>query len=110
MTLLVDMTSKDVINYIKSVSNYPKTNPLSPYITIPIDQFDLYAWAKAYEEGLPEVSDHIYDMYVRYLQRQQIMYPDIWDEVSLECFKDGSWQFTGMFINDHNTDDEEWLL
>ena len=110
MTLLVDMTNKDVIRHIKDYLAIPKTDPLSPWITIPQGQMDLYRWAVAYEEGLPEVPDDIYDMWTRALQRQQIMFPDIWDKVSIACFEDGSWQFTGMFIHGHDPDDEVWLL
>lgn len=109
MTLLVDMTNKDTINHIKEFSALPKTDPMSPWVTIPMGQMDLYRWAKAYEEGLPEVPDDIYDMFTRSLQRQEIMFPDIWQKVSIDCFRDGSWQFTGMFIHNHNEEDEEWI-
>ena len=106
----VDLHNKDVKRHIADSLALPKGDPRSPWVLIPRDQFDLYKWAKAYEDLEPIVSDHIYDMFTRYLQRQKIMFPDVWDEVSLACFADGSWQFTGMFIHDHDPEDEEWLL
>ena len=109
MTLLVDMSNKDIIHHIRRMIALPKTDPLSPYNTIPSGQMDLYNWAVAYEEGLPEVPDDIYDMWTRALQRQEIMFPDIWEKVSIDCFRDGSWKFSGMFIHAHNDEDEEWL-
>jgi len=106
----VDLNNKEVISHIEDLLSLPKTDTRSPFITIPKDQFYLYTLAKAYEELEPIESDHVYDMFTRYLQREQIMFPDIWDEVSLKCFEDGSWQHTGLFIHDHDPDDEEWLL
>ena len=110
MSSTVDFQNKDVKQHIVEKLALSKTDPKSPYQTIPHDQFDLYVWAKAYEEMEPIVSDHIYDMYTRYLQREMLMFPCIWDEVSLQCFKDGSWEYTGLFIESHNKEDEEWLL
>lgn len=110
MSVVVDFNNKDVIRYIDEVLALPSTNPRSPHVQIPRDQLTHYQWAKAYEELEPIVSDAIYDMHTRYLQRQQMMFPDIWDEVSLTCFQDGSWQFTGMFIEQHDPEDEEWII
>jgi hypothetical protein len=110
MSLTVDFTNKDVKRHIDKLLSLPKDDELSPHVTIPKDQFDLYLWAKAYEELEPIVSDHIYDMHTRYLERQQLMFPDIWKEVCLECFRDDSWRYTGMFIEAHDPDDELWLL
>ncbi len=107
----VDLNNKEVISYIEEVLALSKTHSRSPYVTIPQDQFFLYKLAYAYEVDMePIESDHVYDMFTRYLQREQIMFPNVWAEVSLKCFEDGSWQHTGMFINDHDPEDEEWLL
>lgn len=106
----VDLDNKDIKRYIERALSLPKTDGRSPYTTIPRDQYDLYKWAKAYEELEPLVSDHIYDMFTRYLQREQIMFPVIWDEVSLTCFEDESWKYTGLFIEGHIKEDEDWLL
>ena len=110
MSLLVDFSNKEVKDHIRQFLALTKTDDVSPWITIPRDQFTLYKWAKAYEELQPLVTDHIYDMFVRYLRREQIMFPTIWESCSLSCFKDASWSYTGMFIEGHNKEDEEWLL
>ncbi len=106
---MVDLKNKDIRKHIKWSLSLPHGSPFSPYTSIPNNQFCLYRWAKAYEELEPIATDHEYDMFTTYLQRQQAMFPDIWEEVSLACFRDGSWQHTGMFINDHDPEDEEWL-
>lgn len=108
--MAVDLDNIEVRDYIARASALPHADMLSPYKSIPVAQYDLYHWSKMYEELEPVVSDHIYDMHVRYLQRTEIMFPDIWKEVSLQCFKDGSWQYTGLFIEDHDPEDEEWIL
>lgn len=110
MSVVVDLNNKDVIAYIKGALALPHTHMLSPYVGIPRAQFDHYRWAKAYENFEPIVEDNVYDMHTRYLQRKQITFPDVWDEVSLTCFRDGSWQHTGMFIKSHDPEDEEWLI
>lgn len=110
MSTHVDFQNKDVKNFIAEKKALDINSMYSPWVTIPQDQFDLYRWAKAYEELEPIVSDYIYDMFTRSLQRDQKMFPDIWDKVSLQCFKDGSWIYTGLFIESHIEEDEEWLL
>lgn len=109
MSSLVDFQNKDVKAYIKKARELPETDYFSPYCSIPRDQFAHYLWAKAYEDLEPIVSDYIYDLHAKHLKRSQEMFPDIWDEVSLQCFKDGSWEYTGMFIFNHDPEDEEWL-
>lgn len=109
-TVLVDFQNREVNIFIKEKLALDRNNVDSPYITIPKDQFTHYQWAKAYEEFEPIVSDEYYDMHTRYLQREKSMFPEIWEEVSLTCFRDGSWEYTGLFIESHNEEDEEWLL
>lgn len=107
----VDFNNKGVKQHIADSLLLPKTHPRSPWVTIPNDQFYLYRLSYAYEvEMEPIESDHVYDMFTRYLQRQEIMFPEVWDAASLTCFRDGSWQHTGMFIHGHDPEDEEWLL
>lgn len=102
--------NKEVKAHIRWVLSLPHDHEFSPYTYIPKDQFHHYLWSKAYEELDAIVSDHIYDMHTRYLQSHQSMFPDIWEQVSLNCFRDDSWKYTGLFINEHNIEDEEWLL
>ena len=98
----VDFENKDIIRHI--------SNNTTAHIDIPKEQFYLYVWAVAYESLEPIVEDKIYDMQVRYLERQQLMFPEVWEQCSMECFRDGSWKYTGMFIEAHNKEDEDWLL
>jgi len=53
--------------------------------------------AKAYELGEPILEDNVYDMCIRKLQRDIEADPKLWEELCTPEFKDGSWQYTGMF-------------
>lgn len=61
------------------------------------DQEFILRCAKAYERGEQVVEDKVYDMCVRRLQRSVEANPKLWEEVCMPQFKDGSWQYTGMF-------------
>lgn len=110
MSSTIDLTNKETKKHIAESLALPRDHHYSPWVNIPLNQFQLYLWSKAYEEMDAIVTDSLYDMQVRYLQRLQTMYPEVWEECCFACFRDGSWEFTGMFITDHDPDDEEWLL
>lgn len=62
----------------------------------------LLDWAKAYEEGVSEVEDSVYDAQVRLLQRLEKEHPRDFESCyfAYPMFKDGSWKYTGSFYHD----------
>lgn len=99
MTARVDLQNPEVIEHIKWSKLLPPDHNSSPRRYIPLDQQQLIDMARAYEAGDTLVPDRIYDMMVRYLQRQQLMFPLIWDTVSLPQFEDNAWTYTGSFYH-----------
>lgn len=59
----------------------------------------LVYFARAYEEGEPEVTDHEYDLLTKYLIRLEEEMPEIWKEALIPEFEDGSWKYTGSFYH-----------
>jgi hypothetical protein len=63
------------------------------------DQRFLLAAAYAYNTGQQWISDHIYDLSVRYMQTMCERYPDLWDHSSVypEVFiEDDAWTYTSQ--------------
>ncbi len=65
------------------------------------NQGTLIKWATAYEQGEQIVTDDIYDMQVRLLQRLKAENNTLWDEIDKPEFRSGSWEYTGMFIHEN---------
>lgn len=83
--------------YANSCRELDIDHPCHPLTNIKHQQDRLITFARAYEEGEPIVSDAIYDGLIRMLQNTKAMFEEEWDEIDREEFRDGSWQFTGLF-------------